>query len=95
MVCGSEEIKKTIEKHLGIMEGETTADGMFTLREVYIVYMYIYIWILTYVYERICKWTYVYILQMITISFCTHICVIYINFDVINMTYLHTHRWNV
>mmetsp|Transcript_33363 Transcript_33363/g.31834 ORF Transcript_33363/g.31834 Transcript_33363/m.31834 type:complete len:276 (-) Transcript_33363:274-1101(-) len=34
MVCGSEEIKKTIEKHLGIMEGETTADGMFTLREV-------------------------------------------------------------
>jgi hypothetical protein len=24
------------------MEGETTADGMFTLREVYIVYMYIF-----------------------------------------------------
>jgi len=34
MVCGSEEIKKTIEKHLGIKEGETTADGLFTLREV-------------------------------------------------------------
>ena len=34
MVCGSEEIKKTIEDHLHIKEGETTADGMFTLREV-------------------------------------------------------------
>jgi NADH dehydrogenase (ubiquinone) flavoprotein 2 len=34
MVCGSEEIKQTIEKHLGIHEGETTPDGMFTLREV-------------------------------------------------------------
>jgi len=34
MVCGSEEIKKTIEHHLGIHEGETTPDGMFTLREV-------------------------------------------------------------
>lgn len=34
MVCGSEEIKKTIENHLGITEGETTKDGMFTLREV-------------------------------------------------------------
>lgn len=34
MVCGSEEIKKTIEKHLGISEGETTEDGLFTLREV-------------------------------------------------------------
>lgn len=34
MVNGSEDIKKTIEKHLGIKEGETTKDGMFTLREV-------------------------------------------------------------
>lgn len=34
MICGSEEIKKTIEKHLDIHEGETTKDGMFTLREV-------------------------------------------------------------
>ena len=34
MVCGSEEIKKTIEDHLNIKEGETTADGLFTLREV-------------------------------------------------------------
>lgn len=34
MICGSEEIKKTIENHLGIKEGETTEDGMFTLREV-------------------------------------------------------------
>ena len=34
MICGAEEIKKTIEDHLGIHEGETTPDGMFTLREV-------------------------------------------------------------
>ena len=34
MICGSEEIKRTIEKHLGIKEGETTSDGLFTLREV-------------------------------------------------------------
>lgn len=34
MICGSEEIKRTIEKHLNIHEGETTADGLFTLREV-------------------------------------------------------------
>lgn len=34
MICGSEEIKKTIEDHLHIKEGETTADGLFTLREV-------------------------------------------------------------
>lgn len=34
MVNGSEEIKATIEKHLGIKTGETTADGMFTLKEV-------------------------------------------------------------
>jgi len=34
MICGSEEIKQTIEKHLGIQEGETTKDGLFTLREV-------------------------------------------------------------
>jgi NADH dehydrogenase (ubiquinone) flavoprotein 2 len=34
MICGSEEIKKTIEDYLGMKEGETTADGLFTLREV-------------------------------------------------------------
>lgn len=34
MVCGSEEIKKTIEEHVGIKEGQTSADGLFTLREV-------------------------------------------------------------
>eukprot|EP01033_Poteriospumella_lacustris_P001212 gene1212-879_t len=34
MICGSEEIKKTIEDHLHMKEGETTPDGMFTLREV-------------------------------------------------------------
>eukprot|EP01038_Epipyxis_sp_PR26KG_P011222 gene11222-15062_t len=34
MVCGSEDIKKTIEDHLHIKEGETTPDGLFTLREV-------------------------------------------------------------
>lgn len=34
MICGAEEIKKTIEEYLGIHEGETTPDGMFTLREV-------------------------------------------------------------
>lgn len=34
MVNGSEEIKSTICKHLGISEGETTADGLFTLKEV-------------------------------------------------------------
>ena len=34
MVCGSEEIKHTIEQHLGIQEGETPEDGLFTLREV-------------------------------------------------------------
>jgi NADH dehydrogenase (ubiquinone) flavoprotein 2 len=34
MVCGSEEIKQTIERHLNIKEGENTADGLFTLREV-------------------------------------------------------------
>lgn len=34
MICGSEEIKKAIEEHLGIKEGETTEDGLFTLREV-------------------------------------------------------------
>eukprot|EP01036_Dinobryon_divergens_P031495 gene31496-40902_t len=33
MVCGSEQIKQTIEKHLGIHEGKTTPDGLFTLRE--------------------------------------------------------------
>jgi len=34
MICGSEDIKQTIEKHLGIKNGQTTADGMFTLLEV-------------------------------------------------------------
>ena len=34
MICGSEEIKQTIEKHLGIKSGQTTADGLFTLLEV-------------------------------------------------------------
>lgn len=34
MICGSEEIKKTIEDYLHIKEGETTPDGLFTLREV-------------------------------------------------------------
>jgi len=34
MICGSEEIKRTIENHLGIKSGQTTEDGMFTLLEV-------------------------------------------------------------
>jgi hypothetical protein len=34
MVNGSEEIKAAICAHLGIHEGETTADGLFTLKEV-------------------------------------------------------------
>lgn len=34
MVNGSEDIKSAITKHLGIGEGETTADGLFTLKEV-------------------------------------------------------------
>eukprot|EP01138_Halocafeteria_seosinensis_P000471 gb/GECG01000485.1/.p1 GENE.gb/GECG01000485.1/~~gb/GECG01000485.1/.p1 ORF type:complete len:271 (+),score=22.58 gb/GECG01000485.1/:1-813(+) len=34
MVNGSEEIKSTIEKHLGIKCGDTTKDGLFTLLEV-------------------------------------------------------------
>lgn len=34
MICGSEEIKKTISEELGIGNGETTKDGMFTLLEV-------------------------------------------------------------
>lgn len=34
MICGSEEIKATIEDHLGIQNNETTEDGLFTLREV-------------------------------------------------------------
>ena len=34
MVNGSEEIKATICKHLGIEDGETTKDGLFTLKEV-------------------------------------------------------------
>lgn len=34
MVCGSEDIKRAICDHLGIEEGATTEDGLFTLREV-------------------------------------------------------------
>jgi len=34
MICGSEEIKKVIEDHLHIKEGDNSEDGMFTLREV-------------------------------------------------------------
>ena len=34
MVCGSEEIKKTILDHLGVGEAEVTPDGMFSLLEV-------------------------------------------------------------
>lgn len=34
MVCGSEEIKNTITDYLGIHDGQTTKDGMFTLLEV-------------------------------------------------------------
>lgn len=34
MACGSEEIKQTITDHIGIKNGETTEDHMFTLLEV-------------------------------------------------------------
>lgn len=34
MICGAQDIKKTICDHLGISDGETTKDGMFTLVEV-------------------------------------------------------------
>ena len=34
MLCGSEEIMHTIQKELGIKDGETTKDGMFTLLQV-------------------------------------------------------------
>ncbi|GMI28687.1 hypothetical protein TeGR_g14481, partial [Tetraparma gracilis] len=34
MICGSEDIKRTIMKHLDIEDGETTEDGLFTLKEV-------------------------------------------------------------
>lgn len=34
MLCGSEEIMQTIQKELGIKDGETTKDGMFTLLQV-------------------------------------------------------------
>lgn len=34
MVCGSNDIKNTITEHLGIKDGETTKDGLFTLLEV-------------------------------------------------------------
>ena len=34
MICGSEDIKNAITEHIGIRNGETTADGLFTLLEV-------------------------------------------------------------
>jgi len=34
MVCGAQHIKQTIMDHLGIKDGETTKDGLFTLLEV-------------------------------------------------------------
>eukprot|EP00587_Corethron_hystrix_P012889 CAMPEP_0113309548 /NCGR_PEP_ID=MMETSP0010_2-20120614/7545_1 /TAXON_ID=216773 ORGANISM="Corethron hystrix, Strain 308" /NCGR_SAMPLE_ID=MMETSP0010_2 /ASSEMBLY_ACC=CAM_ASM_000155 /LENGTH=170 /DNA_ID=CAMNT_0000164817 /DNA_START=433 /DNA_END=945 /DNA_ORIENTATION=+ /assembly_acc=CAM_ASM_000155 len=34
MICGAGDIKKTITEHLGIEDGETTPDGLFTLLEV-------------------------------------------------------------
>ena len=34
MICGSEEIMKTIQDHLGIKNGNTAEDGYFTLLEV-------------------------------------------------------------
>eukprot|EP00593_Proboscia_inermis_P010992 CAMPEP_0171323550 /NCGR_PEP_ID=MMETSP0816-20121228/115644_1 /TAXON_ID=420281 /ORGANISM="Proboscia inermis, Strain CCAP1064/1" /LENGTH=268 /DNA_ID=CAMNT_0011822285 /DNA_START=459 /DNA_END=1265 /DNA_ORIENTATION=- len=34
MICGSNDIKNTITDHLGIGDGETTKDGLFTLLEV-------------------------------------------------------------
>merc|ERR1711871_1908064 len=34
MACGAGEIRSTIEEHLGMGNNETTADGLFTLREV-------------------------------------------------------------
>lgn len=34
MICGSNDIRQTIEKHLDIKNGETTPDGLFTLLEV-------------------------------------------------------------
>ncbi len=34
MLCGSGDVVKTCESHLGIHTGETTRDGMFTLMEV-------------------------------------------------------------
>jgi NADH dehydrogenase (ubiquinone) flavoprotein 2 len=34
MICGAQDIKKTIQKELGIGDGETTKDGLFTLLEV-------------------------------------------------------------
>jgi len=34
MICGSEEIKRTISQELSIQNGETTPDGLFTLLEV-------------------------------------------------------------
>ena len=34
MLCGSEEIMQIIQKELGIKDGETTKDGMFSLLQV-------------------------------------------------------------
>ena len=33
-LCGSEEIMQTVQKELGIKDGETTKDGMFSLLQV-------------------------------------------------------------
>ena len=34
MLCGSEEIMQTIQKELGIKDGERTKEGMFSLLQV-------------------------------------------------------------
>lgn len=34
MLCGSEEIMQTVQRELGIKDGETTKDGMFSLLQV-------------------------------------------------------------
>jgi NADH dehydrogenase (ubiquinone) flavoprotein 2 len=34
MICGSEDIKRAITEHIGIKNGETSPDGLFTLLEV-------------------------------------------------------------
>lgn len=34
MLCGAEKVKEAITKHVGIKDGETSKDGLFTLNEV-------------------------------------------------------------